>query len=38
MALLVAGLINFLREICIAKASLRIGPAAPRKAAKAKGA
>jgi hypothetical protein len=38
MALLVAGLINFLREIFIAKASLRIGPAAPRKAAKAKGA
>jgi len=30
MLLLVLGLINFLREIFIAKASLRIGPAAPR--------
>jgi len=31
MLLLVAGLVNFLREIFIAKASLRIGPAAPAK-------
>jgi hypothetical protein len=37
MALLVAGLVNFLREIFIAKASLRIGPTLPGKGAKAKG-
>ena len=31
MVLLVAGLVNFLREIFLAKASLRIGPAAQRR-------
>ena len=36
MLFLVAGLINFLREIFIAKASLRIGPDTPREAGRKK--